>query len=108
MLNIKRIDKTSNQRVYEMVNRWQLTLQVQQRQLRFVGHCLGRDENDLINKYFFYGRQMRVTDLEEGKATHTVSPHQYIGKLINKDTPPKVNEMRKAATSGPPDQVADC
>ena len=55
MLGIKRIDKVSNEQVYKMVNRCQLTQRVQQRQLRFVGHCLRRDENDLIkyvlNKY---------------------------------------------------------
>ena len=53
-LGIKRIDKTSNEKVYEMVNRSQLTLQIQQRQVQFVGHSLRRNENDVINKYVLW------------------------------------------------------
>ncbi len=43
MLGIKRIDKVSNEIVYKMVGRNSLTFQVQERQLRFVGHCLRRN-----------------------------------------------------------------
>jgi sorting nexin-29 len=114
MLNIKRLDKISNQKVYEIVKRNQLALQVQQRQLRFVGHCLRRDTNDPINKYVLWAPNERHGSRGRGKPRTLY--HQYIGKLINNDTPPTADEMRKLATSGPPDQarkewrklVADC
>jgi hypothetical protein len=54
MLGIKRIDKVSNYIVYGKVGRDKLTLQIQQRQLRFVGHSLRRNENDPISKYVFW------------------------------------------------------
>jgi hypothetical protein len=45
---------------------------------------------------------MSVMD-QEGEVDHA-SP-VYICKLINNDTPPTSNEMRRVATSGSPDQV---
>jgi hypothetical protein len=59
MLGIKRIDKVSNDIVYEKVGRDKLTLQVQQRQLRFVGHSLRRNENDPITKYVLWAPDER-------------------------------------------------
>jgi hypothetical protein len=101
MLGIKRTDRVSNQRVYEMVNRCGLTLRVQQRQLRFIGHCLRRNENDLINKYVLWAPEGRHGSRGRGKPRTLY--HTYIGMLINSDNPPTVNEMRQVATSGPPD-----
>ena len=98
MLGIKRIDKVSNDIVYRTVGRDKLTLQVQQRQLRFVGHSLRRNENDPINKYVFWAPEERHGKRSVGR-THTLY-HQYIGKLINRDTPPTANEMRNVARSG--------
>ena len=100
ILGIKRLDKVSNEKVYEMVNRSQLTLQVQQRQLRFVGHSLRRTENDLINKYVLWAPDVRHGSRGRGKPRTLY--HQYIGKLINSETPPIPDEMRNVASSGPP------
>jgi hypothetical protein len=50
MSSIKPLDIKINQRVNEIVNRCQLTLQVQQRQLQFVENRFRRDESNFINK----------------------------------------------------------
>ncbi len=63
MLGIKWIDKVNNDIVYRTVGRDKLTLQVQQRQLRFVGHSLRRNENDPINKYVFWASEERHFNL---------------------------------------------
>ena len=101
MLGIKRIDKVSNDIVYKTVGRDTLTLQVQHRQLRFVGHSLRRNMYDPINKYVFWAPEERHGKRSVGRP-HTLY-HQYIGKLINRDTPPTVNELRNVARSGTPD-----
>jgi len=66
MRGIKKMDQISNQAVYKAVEKNQFILQIQQRQLLFIGHSLRRDPNDQINKYVLY------------------TP----GKLINNDMPP--------------------
>jgi hypothetical protein len=103
MLGIKRIDKVSNDIVYETVGRDKLTLQVQQRQLRFVGHSLRRHEKDPINKYVFWAPDERHGHRCAGRPRTLY--HQYIGKLINRHTPPTANELRNVARSGTPDHA---
>ncbi len=78
-------------------------MQVKQRQIRFVGHSLRRNENDPINKYVFWAPEERHGKRSVGR-THTLY-HQYIGKLINRDTPPTANEMRNVARSGTTDHA---
>ena len=95
MLGIRKIDKVSNKDVYDIVNRQQLTLRVQQRQLRFVGHSLRRDKNDLINKYVLYASQERHGRRSRGRGRKLY--HQYIGELVNQDVPAKEGELRVAA-----------
>lgn len=95
MLGIKKLDKISNEAVYSKVSRNQLALQVQQRQLRFVGHSLRRPENHQINQYVLYAPNERHGARRRGRPRTLY--HTYIGKLINSDTPPTVDEMRKTA-----------
>ena len=96
------IIKLSQNNVQHQTNRQshKLTLQVQQRQLRFVGQCLRRGKNDLINKYVLWAPDERHRSRRRGKPR--LLYHEYIGKLMTNDTPPTANEMRKVATSGPP------
>ena len=44
MLNIRRLDKKRNEDIYKMVAQEPLAVIVQQRQLRFLGHCLRKEE----------------------------------------------------------------
>jgi hypothetical protein len=103
VLGIKRIDKVSNDNVYKTVGRDKLTLQDRHQQLRFVGHSLRRNENDPISKCVFWapGERHGKRSMDKPLALY----HQYIGKLINRDTPPTANEFRNIAKSGTPDQA---
>ena len=95
MLNIKRLDRISNAEIYKRIGIDELVLQIQRRQLRFVGHSLRRPENELINKYVLYQPIQRHGKRKPGKSK-TLYP-EYIGKLINSEVPPTADEMRKAA-----------
>jgi hypothetical protein len=101
MLCIKRIDEVSN--VYKIVCRNHLTLQDQDRHLRYLGHSLRRNENDFINKYVF--REQDQRNGPRGADKPRMIYHKYIGELINKRTPPTINEMRKVASKGTPGQA---
>ena len=94
MLGIKRLDKVSNKTLYEKVGKHQFTHEIQRRKLRFVDHSLRRDKNDLINKYVLYAPEERHGQRSRGRPH--ILYHQYIGKLINSDTPPVSDEMRNA------------
>lgn len=54
MLNIKRLDKVSNAVIYQTIGIDPLDLQIQRRQLRYIGHCLRKPEFELTNKYVLY------------------------------------------------------
>jgi hypothetical protein len=54
ILNIKRLDKISNNRIYEMVKQEPLVQTIQRRQLRFIGHCLRRNQTEFTNTYALY------------------------------------------------------
>ncbi|GAA6097691.1 uncharacterized protein LOC118408508 [Tachysurus ichikawai] len=95
MLNIKRMDKVSNAVIYHTIGIDPLHLQIQRRQLRNVGHCLRKPEFELINKYVLYQPLERHGRRKRGKSK-LLYP-QYIGKLINSEIPPTVDEMRTAA-----------
>ncbi|KAL0159315.1 hypothetical protein M9458_043040, partial [Cirrhinus mrigala] len=45
MLNIKRLDRVSNVEIYQKIGIDPLDLQIQRRQLRYVGHCLRKQEH---------------------------------------------------------------
>ena len=91
MLGIKKLDKVSNKAVYEQVGKDQLILQIQQRQLRFVGHSLRRTGQ--IGDCVLY-----TPDERHGKRSRT-KYHTYIGKLINSGAPPTTNEIRELASN---------
>jgi hypothetical protein len=94
MLNIERLDKVRYQKVYEMVDRCQLTLRVHQRQLQFVGHCLRRDENDLINKHVLWAPNERHVSRKRGRLRTLY--HRYFVKLINSDILPRANKIKRS------------
>ena len=54
ILNIKRLDRVSNAEIYHKIGIDPLVLQIQRRQLRYVGHSLRKPEFELINKYVLY------------------------------------------------------
>ena len=96
MLNIKRIDKVSNIRIHELIGiKDPLVLTVQRRQLRFVGHCLRKAENELINKYVLYTPELSHGN--RGRGQPKMLYPDYIGQLIDSETPPTIDDIRAAA-----------
>ncbi|RXN37862.1 endonuclease-reverse transcriptase [Labeo rohita] len=81
MLNIKRLDRVSNVGIYQKIGIDPLDLQIQRRQLRYVGHCLRKQEHELINKYILYQPIERHGCRKRGRPK-LLYP-QYIGTLIN-------------------------
>ena len=69
-----------------------LILQIQKRQLRYVGHCLRKPEDELINKYVLYTPKTSHGKRSRGNPKPTYP--DYIGRLINKDVPPSADEIR--------------
>ena len=61
-----------------------LTTTVQQHQLRFVGHCLRREENEPIHRYLPYtpGNNHRKKKADKPKFRYA----SYISKLVSGDT----------------------
>jgi hypothetical protein len=72
-----------------------LTLQIQRRQLRYVGHCLRKTENELIKKYVLYIPLPSHGTRDRGNPKITYA--EYIGRLINNDVLPSAGEIRKMA-----------
>ena len=54
LLEIKRLDRVSNDRVYEMTKTRPLIEQVRTRQLKFLGHILRKSEDEPANLYTLY------------------------------------------------------
>ncbi len=163
ILGIKKLDKVSNKRVYEQVGKDQITLQIHQRQLRFVGHSLRRgmtfppppppkkppkekplqppqpldpplslhspqpllqhkskkeqkgkiewkwkDNPDQISEFVLYAPEKRHGQRRQGAPR--IQYHTYIGKLINSDVQPTLNEIRELASNREEwrQLVADC
>jgi hypothetical protein len=99
MLNIKRLDKVSNEKLFQMVGVDPLVLTVQRRQLRFVGHSLRKalreNEKHLISEYVLYKPNERLGKHKQGQPKMLYPT--YIGKIINRDTPPTIEEITRAA-----------
>ena len=72
-----------------MVKMDRLKTIIQRRQLKYVEHCLRKDKDELINQYVLYFP----------KPSHGRTKPGYIGKLINNEIPPSVDEIRKAASN---------
>ena len=68
---------------------------IQRRQLKYVGNCLRKDKIELINQCVLYYPKPSHGKTKPGRKPMTYP--EYIGKLINSDTPPSVDEIRKAA-----------
>ena len=96
MLNVKRLDKVSNNKILESVGiKHPLNLTVQRRQLKFVGHSLRRAEDELINEYVLYTPEPYHG--QRGAGRPPLLYPDYIAILINIDTPPTIKEIRRAA-----------
>ena len=95
MLSLKRADRVSNNDIYKLVGMDRLTSTIQRRQLQYVGHCIRKEKRDLINQYVLYYPRPSHGKPRAGRK-HLTYP-DYIGKLINSDSPPTVDEIRKAA-----------
>ena len=54
ILGIKRLDRVSNRQIYETTSSSPLMSTVRMRQLKFLGHILRMDKNELINIYALY------------------------------------------------------
>ena len=95
MLNIKRLDRVSNAEMFRKIGIDPLVIQIQRRQLRYVGHCLRKPQDEMINKYVLYQPVERHG--RRGRGKPKLLYPQYIGFLINSETPPTVDEMRTTA-----------
>ena len=82
MLNIKRTDRVSNTKIYQMTKQEPLNRVVQQRQLNFIGHQLRRPKSEPGQRYALYTPHERHGKRRRGK------PHQnyaeYIAKLLTR------------------------
>ena len=54
ILNIKRLDSVSNNRIYDLTGSSHLLLAVISRQLKFLGHILPKEKDELANIYPLY------------------------------------------------------
>ena len=97
MLNIKQLNKISNNTVYKTVKQEPLTQTIQRRQLRFIGHCLRRNTNELSNIYAIYTPKAGHSKLKRGRPRFHY--HGYIASLINNNRPPTTDEIRKTAAN---------
>jgi hypothetical protein len=101
MLNIKRLDRVTNSEIYRQIESATgkeiepLTLQIQRRQLRYVGNCLRKAENELISKYVLY--TPLPSHGTRGRGNPKMTYAEYIGRLINNDVLPSAGEIRKMA-----------
>jgi hypothetical protein len=97
MLDIKRVDKIQNNTIYETIKQEPLTQTVQRRQLRFIGHCLGRNTNEFINIYALYTPKPGHGKRKRGRPR--LNYPDYVARLINNDEPPTTEEIRKTAAN---------
>jgi hypothetical protein len=95
MMNIKRLDKKTNAEIYRRTGQAPLVEQVQQRQLRFIGHSLRRDSSEPINMYALYTPKPSHGKSKQGRPK--LSYTGYIARLINNDPLPTADEIRKYA-----------
>jgi hypothetical protein len=87
--------KTSNKDIYKITGQLPLIQVVQERQLRFIGHCLRRDESEPINQYALYTPKQKHGHRRPGRPKKSYA--QYIADLIHKEAPPTVDEIRRMA-----------
>lgn len=100
MLNIKRLDKVTNDEVYKRVAAGSthidpLSRTVQIRQLKFVGHCLRKPKSTLINQYVLYKPEDGHGQRSRGRP-RLLYP-DYISGIINDRDPPTTDAIRATA-----------
>ncbi len=90
ILGVKRLDKVTNNEIYERVKQIPLSITLGERQLTWIGHMLRRDDNELIKKYALYGPDQLNGNAKRGKPKLT-----YIKQVQNLLNPGlKENEIK--------------
>ena len=77
----------SSNTIYEKVRQEPLVQVVQRRQLRFIGHCLRRNPNELMNTYALYTPKPGHIERKRGRPRLNYS--DYIARLINNRPDPE-------------------
>ena len=95
MLGIKRLDKVPNEEIYKVVKQIPISLKISKRQLTWVGHMLRRQTDEPIRSYSLYEPGQQMGKSKQGRPTTSYA--KYVANLINKSTPPSVNEIERAA-----------
>jgi hypothetical protein len=95
MLHVKRTDKMTNEKIYEITKQLPLAQYVHQRQLSFIGHCLRRATSEPINMYALYTPQPSHGHRKQGYMAPSYA--DYIGRLLTSGAPPTASEIRTAA-----------
>ena len=93
MLGISRKDHVTNVSVYQTVNECPLSNTVKARQLKWLGHTLRRDPNDLVNEFALY----HPTHGHRRRGGHKRLYHQYITRVFNSEFQLTPAELRLAA-----------
>jgi len=83
ILNIKRLDKISNEKVYEMVGQEPLTITLAVRQLTWIGHMLRRPQDELIRKFALYGPAQTTRLGKMNKGAQKLTYIKQIACLLN-------------------------
>jgi len=93
ILCVSRKDHVRSEEIYDRTGTVPLSQSVKARQIRFLGHCLRRHQEDLISKYALnhptYGKPR--------PGGRKVLFNGYAAKLINPEYLPFLHEIRKMA-----------
>ena len=84
ILGVSRTDHVSNEEVYDTTGTVPLSQSVKAWQIRFLGHCLQRPQEDLISNYALY----HPTHGKPRPGGHKILFNEYAAKLINPENPP--------------------
>ena len=68
---------------------------IQRRQLRFIGHCLRRNSNEITNMYALYTPKPGHGKHKRGRPR--LKYVDYVTRLIHNDNPPTIEKIRNAA-----------
>ena len=97
MLGVKYTDRTSNAEVHQKMGTEPLIRTIQQRQLRYVGHCIRKPTVDLIHQYVLYEPVPSHGKRRPGRRAPSYA--EYVGRLINNQVPPRPDEIRAMAAN---------
>ena len=84
ILGVSRTDHVSNEEVYDRTGTVPLSQSVKAWQIRFLGHCLQRPQEDLSSNYALY----HPTHGKPRPGGHKILFNEYAAKLINPENPP--------------------